>query len=156
MSSKLLIISLAVLLSISCNDCNGEDRVIDDIVSLELHFQVCRDTSYFETRGLTLSRWAGNLRTPSAGAEGGDTSFEVIPTVAQSPVAESPDGRSWFVLGTRAENLRPGEWDITVEYIMSGAGRSLDDQVEVLAAGSSVYFTAGIDEASLANFPPCP
>ncbi len=158
MRSRILLICLAGLISASCNDCNGEERVIDDIVSLQLNFQVCRDSSAFETRGLTISPWSGELRRASPGAEGGDASFSVAPTSLLSPRIDSPEGRSWFRV-SGAENLRPGEWHISVVYAYGGPSppaRSISGRVTVQAAGSSVYLTEGIDEASLSSFPACP
>ena len=151
----LLAVTFLLLCSVSCNDCNGEERIIDDIVSLQLNVQVCRDVSTFSARGLTIPLFSGTLHSAASGAAVGETSFEIVPVVALSPLAESPAGRSWFRLTPRAENLRPGEWVVQFDYTNFGGG-DIHENVEVLAAGSSVYFTIGRDDASLTGFPSCP
>lgn len=151
---KMLFIGLLVIFGItSCNGCDDE-RILDDIVSLDLNFQVCTDVSSFSSRCLTI-RWEGSLRSASSGATSGDTTFS-IPNAVLCPLSESPSGRSWFRSATRVENLRAGEWDIEVEYIYPhGVGADIHDRVNLLGT-SSIYFTHGNDDASLSGFPECP
>ena len=151
---KMFFLSLLVIFGIpSCNGCDDE-RILDDIVSLELNFQVCTDVSAFSSRGLTI-RWEGHLRSASSGATSGETSFS-IPSSVLNPLPESPSGRSWFRSANRVENLRAGEWDIEVEYFYpAGVGADIHERVEFLGS-NSVYFTHGNDDASTSGFPECP
>lgn len=138
---------------VACEGCDDE-RILDDVVSLDLNFQICTDASNYTDRGLTI-RWEGHLREAASGATSGETSF-TVPYAVHFAVDESPDGRSWFHRSIPVLNLRAGEWDIEVEYVLpSGTGEDIHERFDLLGT-NNIYFTHGNDLGQTSGFPACP